>query len=71
MKACEQGCFTDISTGARLYVGGRLGRHPRLAMLISEVATAEAAIRKIDARIQKFLAKAKIGTRFADFIAGR
>jgi anaerobic sulfite reductase subunit C len=67
VNACPQGCFTYIFTGARLYIGGRLGRRPRFAKLVSELDTPETAARKILAQVERFLERAKPGVRFADF----
>ncbi len=71
VQSCPEGCFTYISSGARLFVGGRLGRRPRFAKLVSEFDTPEAAARKIVSLVERFLAEAKPGVRFADFYAGK
>ncbi len=65
--ACPVGAVTLGPAGIRLLVGGKLGRHPRLARPVLTTRDPGPALERIDTLIEKYLAEAEPGERFADF----
>ena len=44
MQVCEQSALVPVSTGYRVVVGGKLGRHPRLGRELAGVFAPEEAL---------------------------
>ncbi len=72
-KACSQACAEEaVSLGppfARLYLGGKLGRHPHLALLAGEAQEPAEAIKLFSKMVDRFLKEAPPGQRFAAWLA--
>ena len=66
--ACPVGCITHDVSGVRVLLGGKLGRHPRLARMVAEETEPSAAIRRIDDAVGRYLEHARPDERFSDFL---
>jgi len=70
-RACFQACAADAITlgmpHARLYLGGKLGRHPRLALPAGEAADPSEAVAVFSQAVERYLAEAPPGVRFASW----
>lgn len=67
--ACPTGCITLSQPAARLLLGGRLGRHPRLARVAAEVMTPGEVADMLDRLVSRYIQEAKPEERFGDFLA--
>jgi anaerobic sulfite reductase subunit C len=69
--ACQKACPADAvglsAPTARLLMGGKLGRHPQLAQAVAEVAGPQEAIAFMDEALERYLAQARAGERFAAY----
>ncbi len=65
--ACPVGCISLSDPRARILVGGKLGRHPRLAQVVAEAADPEQALGVLGPLVEEYLAQARPGQRFADW----
>lgn len=68
-QACEAGAIELSPPAMRLYMGGKLGRHPHLARLVAEVADPAEAVARMSQAVEEFLAQAQPGERFATWWA--
>jgi len=66
---CPDKCISVSEPGARIMVGGKLGRHPRLAEVIGEVDESSQVIKFLDRIVNDYIEKGEPGERFADFWA--
>jgi len=66
--ACPAGCITLSTSGVRIMLGGKLGRHPRLAEIVGEEMAPSAVIALLDRVIRRYLECAAPEERFADFL---
>jgi len=64
-QACPAQCITLSDPAARVLVGGKLGRHPRLAQAVAEVAAPEQAIALFSRTVDDYLADSRPGERLA------
>jgi dissimilatory sulfite reductase (desulfoviridin) alpha/beta subunit len=64
-EACPAGCVSLHHQGARLFLGGKLGRHPRLAVPAGEYADPAQAVAAMDEAVRRYLNEARPGERFA------
>jgi anaerobic sulfite reductase subunit C len=66
---CSQACAEEaVALGppfARLYMGGKLGRHPRLALTAGQAAEPAQAVRVFSQAVERYLQEAPPGARFA------
>jgi anaerobic sulfite reductase subunit C len=67
-RACPCGSIEIHSTGFRVLVGGRLGRHPRLARELGGLYTAAEATRLLERSARLFLEHCGEGRRFAELL---
>lgn len=66
---CPDQAISLSAPGVRLLVGGKLGRHPRLAEVAGEVRTPAELVPQLDRMVNDYLEQAKPEERFADFWA--
>jgi anaerobic sulfite reductase subunit C len=66
--ACPAGAIHPVRPAARLAVGGKLGRHPRLATTIADRLTREQAVGRIVELADRFAAERSGAERFADWL---
>ena len=59
--------FVLLDQGVRLLVGGKLGRHPRLAQVVAEFDDFEVVVHKIGQIVEEYIECADSDERFADF----
>jgi Pyruvate/2-oxoacid:ferredoxin oxidoreductase delta subunit len=68
-RSCSEACPEEaVSLGrpfARLYLGGKLGRHPRLALPAGRADEPEQAVEVFSRAVERYLAEAPPGQRFA------
>ncbi len=67
-RACPCGSIEIHSTGFRVLVGGRLGRHPRLARELGRLYTAEETAGLFERSARLFLEHCLEGRRFAELL---
>jgi len=68
-KACPEECITNSKPGARLMLGGKLGRRPRLAQVAGEFQRPHELIKCVDEIVDDFVKKAMPGERFSEYRA--
>lgn len=64
--ACPTGHLAAEQTGYGIWLGGRLGRHPRLAREVAELATEKEVIRLLGWALMVFERERRAGERFAE-----
>jgi len=64
---CPNACISLSNAGARVFLGGRLGRKPRLAEFHSEVMSPEELIETIDPLVSAYIDEGMPGERFSDY----
>lgn len=64
--ACPPGAIALSAPAVRVLMGGKLGRHPHLAEAVATAATPADAVRTIAAAVDRYLAEARPGERFAE-----
>lgn len=70
VKACPMDdCLVAERKGARVLVGGKLGRRPRMATPVAEFASLEDTAEELVAMAQAYLAGAEDGERVAEWAA--
>ena len=67
-QACPHRCIHLSPPGVRVLLGGKLGRHPRLAQVAGEQFTPSEVIGMLDRVIGDYLSRARAEERFADFL---
>ena len=65
--ACPEGAIIQEQEGYRLLVGGRLGRHPRLAQEVLSLVSDEEVIKAIKGFLDNFKSSAKPQEKFSHF----
>ncbi|NDY41499.1 4Fe-4S dicluster domain-containing protein [Dissulfurirhabdus thermomarina] len=68
IRACPTGALAAGESGFRVLVGGRLGRHPRLAEELPGIHPPEAAAALLDRALDLFTGDNRGGERFADIL---
>ncbi len=68
IKACPSHTLLEGSKGYRVQLGGRLGRHPRLAMEIPGIYTEEEVLAIVEKCIRFFKEKSLHGERFSHLL---
>jgi len=66
-NACPAGCISLSAPGARIMMGGRLGRHPHLARTVGEVKKPEQILPVIEKVVWDFIENAHIEERFGRY----
>lgn len=64
-EACPQGCVSLGEPRARLFLGGKLGRHPHLAQEVGQAQEPAQAVAKFARAVDDYLQQAEKGERFA------
>ncbi|MHB9130999.1 MAG: 4Fe-4S dicluster domain-containing protein [Armatimonadota bacterium] len=67
-NACPTNCIHLSHPGLRVLLGGKLGRHPRLAQPAGEIYEPAELIGLLDRVVDAYLKSAKPDERFADFL---
>ena len=69
VKACEVGAIKPVRKGYNLLVGGKLGRHPRLATPVGdEILREEEVLKAVEETLDLFIEKSKKGERLGDLL---
>ncbi|MDY6830806.1 MAG: 4Fe-4S dicluster domain-containing protein [Thermodesulfobacteriota bacterium] len=69
-KACPTGTITEGRKGYRILLGGKLGRHPKLARPLDGIFSEDQVIDIVSRCIAFYKANSKKGARFADIYTG-
>ncbi len=64
-QACPQQCIQLSPPAARVLMGGKLGRHPRLAREVAQVESPPKAVELMAAEVERYLVESPPGTRFS------
>jgi len=64
LKACPEGVIEEGKKGFKILIGGKLGRHPGLAMEIPGIFSAEETVEKVKGFIRFYKDKSISGERF-------
>ncbi len=70
MAVCPTGTLETGVSGYRVQLGGKLGRHPRLARELPGIFTEAQVLEVIRACISLYKEKSRNGTRFAEILSG-
>ena len=68
MAACPTGTLESGKKGYRVLIGGKLGRHPRLARELPGIHDAETVVRMIDDFLAFYKSRSTRGQRFAQLL---
>ncbi|HTZ17873.1 MAG TPA: 4Fe-4S dicluster domain-containing protein [Dissulfurispiraceae bacterium] len=68
ISACPSGTLVIAQQGWRILVGGRLGRHPRLALELSGIFKTDEALKVIDKCLDLYMTHNVEGERFGEVI---
>lgn len=67
--ACPAGALCEKAKGYRVLLGGKLGRHPRLARELPGVFDGQGVVRIVEACLALYKKKSRRGRRFAEVLA--
>jgi dissimilatory sulfite reductase (desulfoviridin) alpha/beta subunit len=70
VTACPTGTLTAGHTGYRVQLGGKLGRHPRLAVELPDIYDEETVLTIIRDCIALYKSRSRNGRRFAELLTG-
>lgn len=70
IKACPTGTIATKTKGFRIQLGGKLGRHPRLAQELEGVFSEDEVLAIIKRSVELYKEKSKHGERFAEILTG-
>lgn len=68
IKACPTGTLTCDESGYRIQLGGRLGRHPRLAREIDGIFSEDQVIEVVNVCLKFYKENSKQGQRFSQIL---
>jgi anaerobic sulfite reductase subunit C len=68
VRACPTGTLREGKSGYRILVGGKLGRHPRLATELPEIHSPEETLKIVDRCIDVFQEQCVSGERFGEIL---
>jgi anaerobic sulfite reductase subunit C len=68
MAACPTGTLTTEKKGYRVLIGGKLGRHPRLARELPGIHDAETVVQMISDFLAFYKSRSTHGQRFAQLL---
>lgn len=68
LAACPTGTLAQGPMGYRVYLGGKLGRHPRLAVALPGIYAPAAVLDIVQACLGLYKSKSTNGQRFADIL---
>ena len=69
IKVCPTGTIVEKEKGFRVMLGGRLGRHPRLAMEIAGLHTHDGVLHIVQKCLKFYKEKSKNGQRFSHILS--
>ncbi len=69
IKACPTGTIGEKEKGFRVMLGGRLGRHPRLAMEVPELHSHDEVLEIVKKCLKFYKKKSKNGQRFSHILS--
>ena len=69
-RECPTGTLVDEEKGYRILLGGKLGRHPRLAEPLPGIYNEDEVLRIVKKCIDHYKANSRNGTRFAELYTG-
>lgn len=69
IRACPEGTLVEGQKGFRVMLGGRLGRHPRLAMEIPGCHTHDEVLQLVDNSIRFYKKNSRNGQRFSRLLS--
>ena len=69
--ACPAGCIGTSAPAARVLMGGKLGRHPRLAQVSGQASEPAQAVAQMAQALDQYIQTAQPGERFAAWRARR
>ncbi len=69
IAACPTGSIDENERGYRVFLGGRLGRHPRLAMEVPGIQSQEQVIDIVKKSLAFYKANSKNGKRFSHLLS--
>lgn len=67
-RACPTGAMQIEKTGYRILIGGKLGRHPRLATEMLTLASEDEAAAALRRCVEIFLTASRLGERFGSLV---
>lgn len=65
-KVCPTGALAAEKKGFSVYIGGRLGRHPRLGLNVIELTDEKGVLKALRAVIRAYIREGRPGERFGD-----
>ena len=68
VRSCPTGCILPGKKGYRILLGGRLGRHPRLARELSPIFTEDQVLEVVKACLVYYKKNSRAGQRFSALI---
>jgi anaerobic sulfite reductase subunit C len=68
VKVCPAGAIQERAAGYRILVGGKLGRHPKLARELPGVRTLQEALNTLERCLDLYQAHSRKGERFGEII---
>jgi len=68
IRACTTGAMHPGEKGFAVLVGGRMGRHPRLAYRLADLARRETAVQRLTDLLKQYLESGRPGERFGAFL---
>ncbi|MFH1115362.1 MAG: 4Fe-4S dicluster domain-containing protein [Pseudomonadota bacterium] len=68
IRACPTGSLVERSGGFRIMLGGKLGRHPRLARELDGIYPRDRALLIVDACVNHFRTHCTTGERFGEIL---
>ena len=69
IKACPTGTINEKEKGFRVLLGGRLGRHPRLAMEVKGLHTHDDVLRIVEKCLKFYKENSRNGQRFSHVLS--
>jgi anaerobic sulfite reductase subunit C len=69
ISVCPTGTLDEIESGYRVLLGGRLGRHPRLAIEVDGLHTHDEVLRIVETCLKFYKTNSKNGSRFSHILS--
>ncbi len=68
VEICDHGALIEDKRGYSIFLGGKIGRHPRLGDKLADLAERDAIFKTIETSLRMFEKQAKKGERFGSFV---
>lgn len=68
IRVCPTGTLTAAEKGYRILLGGKLGRHPRLAEELQEIFSSDDVLKFLDLYLEHYLRHSTHGERFGEIL---